>query len=231
MTPRVTPTPAPAAVRRVLLLCGAAAFCAGVVRLNERRAPWSADEVDLASLAVAMLHRGAAWIRPTYHPLDPDAFVRLGDGIIAPPLASALMAVPGLLGVRLPGAWPVVGALLLVAGIAAVVRAVTPQRWTLVLLGVAATLALAPGLVLDLLKLEAEIPLTGFGLLGLALALDPRARGAPFRFRPALSGGGAAGPASERPWPATAPEVRRLRPSLPRVLVYSTRMTQCAARV
>jgi hypothetical protein len=123
-----------------------------------------------------MVHHSSAWLRPTYHPFDADAFERLGDGLIAPPLASALMALPGLLGVRSPSAWPIAGSLILFGGIAAMVRATTQARWLAIVAAVASVFAIAPRLLLDLFTLEAEIPLTGFGLLGLALALNPRSR-------------------------------------------------------
>jgi hypothetical protein len=157
--------------RRPLLVAGAAAFVAGVARLDVHRACWSQDEIDLVSAAVAMQERGEAWLRPTYHPFQPGAFERLGDGLIAPPLASGLMAIPGVLGLRTPDVWPLLGSLLFFAGIALVARSFGASRLPRLLAVVAVTLCLAPRLMLDMLSLEGEIPLAGLGLLALGVAL------------------------------------------------------------
>jgi hypothetical protein len=150
---------------------GAVAFTVALVRLDAHRTPWSQDEADLVRAALAMSEHAIAWLRPTYHPQSADAFTRLGDGIVAPPLASGLMAVPSLLGFRSPAAWPVLGASIFFAGIVAVTRALTPIRLSVAIAAVATSLCLAPRLLLDILALEAEVPLTGFALGALACAL------------------------------------------------------------
>jgi hypothetical protein len=160
-----------ARARRPLLFAGAAALVVGVARLDVHRVCWSKDEIDLVSAAVAMQEHGEAWLRPSYHPFDPQAFQRLGNGLIAPPLASALMALPGALGLRTPDAWPLLGGLLFFAGIALVARSLGASRLPALLAVVAATLCLAPRLILDMLSLEGEIPLTGLGLLALGVAM------------------------------------------------------------
>jgi hypothetical protein len=146
-----------------------------LVRLDWRRATWSQDEADLASAAVAMTARAAAWLRPDYHPFVAHAHERLGGGLVAPPLAPGLMALPGLIGLRASWGWTLAGTALLFAGIASLVRAFTRARWSAVAAAVAVVVAIAPRLAIDLLTLEAEVPLAGLGAMALALAW----RGAP----------------------------------------------------
>ncbi|MCU0654383.1 MAG: hypothetical protein MUF64_03555 [Polyangiaceae bacterium] len=159
---------------RILLLLTALAALALGWRLLPGRATWSADEGDLVRLACAMATDARAWLRPDYHPA-PGAFLRLGDGLVAPPLASALIALPALLGWASPGAWPLIPASLLLVSIAALARALRPASSPWLALAAATLVApLAPRFAIDLLTLEAEIPLAAFSCLALALVLRPR---------------------------------------------------------
>jgi hypothetical protein len=154
-------------------LAALAALAASLVawRLLPGRHTWSADEGDLVRLACAMAEDPRAWLRPDYHP-SPEAFARLGDGLVAPPFASALFALSSLLGWSASSAWPLVSGALLLLGVAALARALRPGgRWVLYLSSTALVLALAPRFALDLLTLEAEIPLAAFSCFALALLL------------------------------------------------------------
>jgi len=167
-------------------LAALAALAASLVawRLLPGRHTWSADEGDLVRLACAMAEDPRAWLRPDYHP-SPEAFARLGDGLVAPPFASALFALPSLLGWSASSAWPLVSGALLLLGVAALARALRPGgRWVLYLSSTALVLALAPRFALDLLTLEAEIPLAAFSCLALALLLTR----APSTLRAAAAG-------------------------------------------
>src|SRR5262245_8532079 len=93
------------------------------LRVDIPRQPWTPDEDDLTSLAVGMRDRAARWIRPTDQPCQPNAHDQLGDDLVAPPLASALMSVPGLFGFRQAWAWPLLGALIFVIGVYMLTRA------------------------------------------------------------------------------------------------------------
>lgn len=157
------------------------------LRLGGGRLPWSQDETDLVSLAVGLAEDAHLWLRPDYHPLAletgaaQDAAAPLGHGLVAPPLASALMALPSLLGVASNDAWPVLGAALLLLGIADLARTLaslgdekpppslaTCLCWTLLVV------ALSPRAIVDTLTLEAEIPMAGLASLGLARAIRAR---------------------------------------------------------
>ena len=146
-----------------------------LVRLDWQRTAWTQDEADLASAAVAMTARPSAWLRPDYHPFGPGANEHLGNGLVAPPLAPALMALPGVLGLRAAWAWPLAGGGLLLFGIAALVRALVQAHWLRIAGAIAVVVLLAPRVALDALTLEAEVPLAGLGAWALALALSPRA--------------------------------------------------------
>lgn len=151
---------------------GLAILSIALFRIGYPREPWSSDEIDNASLAVAMVDSLEAWIRPNYHPFDPHTFDQMRKDVIAPPLANALMATPGLLGLRQPWTWPIVPFLLLFTGMSMFLRKIVdlPLITAMGLIGI--VLLLSPRLLLECMTLKPEVSLSGFGLIGLSLALN-----------------------------------------------------------
>ncbi len=174
-------------IERLLLIGVLVGTGASLCRLSASRALWSNDETDLVSLAFAMTEDAALWLRPTYHPLDDPRGV-LGQGIVAPPLASALMALPMMLGIDATWAWSVVGGAVFVGGMIALTRALSGAPLLHVAAAVALMVALSPRLAVDVLFLEAEVPLAGFCAFAMAASLSKTSR-LSVALRAALSGG------------------------------------------
>lgn len=157
---------------------GLAALAVALVlaRLGPARAPWTQDETDLVAAAVAMADDSRFFVRPTYHPELADAGRTLGAGLVAPPLAPWLIALPSQLGLRSSALWPLVPGAVFLAGLVAFVRQIAKLGWARALIAALVLLALSPRLIVDVLTLEAEIPLAGLVLGALAWSWRPAER-------------------------------------------------------
>lgn len=149
-------------------LIGFLAFFILILKMEIHRAIWNSDEIDMASQAVAMTNTPTAWLRPNYHPFSQSSYNKMGEGIIAPPLSNGLMAIPGLLGISSPWGWPIVGSIIFLCGMCAFTAALKPISLLQIFCGVCAVMALSPRIVVDMLTLKPEGPMTGFSLISLA---------------------------------------------------------------
>ncbi len=141
---------------------------------NTPRMPFTPDEQDILTLTLNIQDNSEALLRPSYHFVD-DYNTFQGD-IVAPPLTSALMALPSAFGIMDSWAWSITQVIIFIASISLLCFSLLKyfQIQTTLLHVISASVAsicLGPRLLAITYAFEAEILLAGFGCFSLAFAL------------------------------------------------------------